>query len=87
MSLNPDPNLVTWRRKVWPPTNNNSSPNDQWGQLPSKTYVGQPIMVMLPSTGIMPVTLAKPRGLHTWEALDGNGKSHRISSRWIISAF
>ena len=44
-------------------------------------------MVELPSVGTVPMTLAKPRGLYAWEALDRKGKGHRISTRWVIPNF
>lgn len=49
--------------------------------------MGQRIMVKLPSIGIVPMTVAKPRGLHAWEALDRSGKTHRIGAQWIILDF
>lgn len=49
-----------------------------------RIQAGQPVLVKLPSIGVVSMTLAKPRGLYAWEAVDINGKTHRISARWII---
>ncbi|XP_064008637.1 uncharacterized protein LOC135180213 [Pogoniulus pusillus] len=52
-----------------------------------KLQVGQPIMVNLPSIGVVPMTLSKSNGLYAWEATDVSGKTHRISARWIVPDF
>ena len=38
--------------------------DDKRDQFPLRMYVDQPVMVKLPSIGIVPMTLAKPRGLY-----------------------
>ena len=61
--------------------------DNQRSRLPTEIQAGQPVMLKLPSVGIVPMTLTKPRGLHAWKALDSNGKGHRISARWRIPHF
>lgn len=70
-----------------PLTSDITLPDNQRSRLPTEIHAGQPVMVKLPSVGIVPMTLAKPRGLRAWKALDRNGKGHRISARWIIPDF
>lgn len=70
-----------------PPTDNDPLPDNRKDQFPLRMHIGQPVMVKLPSIGIMPMTLAKPRGLYAWEALDENRKKHSISAQWIVPDF
>lgn len=44
-------------------------------------------MMKMPSISIVPMTLAKPRGLYAWEALDRSRKTHHLSAQWILPDF
>lgn len=45
---------------------------------------GQSVMVNLPQTGTVAMTLTKPCGPLTWKAADNSGANHRISAQWIF---
>ena len=70
-----------------PLTCDDSIPDDHGHPFPLRMYAGQPAMLKLPSIGIVPMTLPKPRGLYAWEALDRSGKTPHVSARWIIPDF
>jgi len=64
-----------------------STPPTEKRECPTTLQPGQPVMVNLPSTGTVPMTLTKPRGSFAWEAANSSGAKHRISAQWIFPSF
>lgn len=62
------------------PVSLESAPNDKIEAFQDNLKVGQPVMVKLPQTRIVPIIPTDTQGPLAWVATDSNGHQHRISS-------
>lgn len=61
------------------PVSLESAPNDKIETFQDNLKVGQPVMVKLPQSGIVPIALTDTQGQLAWMATDSNGHQCRIS--------